>query len=146
MARIIGVPKQLGGRVVSNVRILGVKEALVKLKLVSSTARLELGLLNAGAAKHMENLAKEYVPVITGNLRSSIHSAKLGPYNWEVIAASTEGTDPSGEGKNQKEYAGFVEFGTSKMAPRFFMNRAYQDTRAIAVADLKLIAARIERL
>jgi HK97 gp10 family phage protein len=145
MARIIGVPRQLGprGSVGSRVRIIGIPEAKIKLGLVSKVARLELGLLAAGAANRMMTLAKFYCPEITGNLKSSIKLLKLGSYTYQITAASREGNNPE---KNNKEYAGFVEFGTSKMAPRFFMRQAYQETVPVVIADLNFIARKLERL
>ena len=145
MARVIGVPAQIGSRgfVSANVRVVGVRQALARLGLVSKVARLELGLLAAGAASMVHQRAQFYCPVITGNLKSSIKLMKLASYTYQVTAASTEGNNPN---KNDKEYAGFVEFGTSRMAPRFFMRRAYQDMVPVAASDLRLIAAKLERL
>jgi HK97 gp10 family phage protein len=91
----------------------------------------------------MEELAKEYVPTISGNLQSGIKSSKVAPYTYDVSASSLEGGVPE---KNTKEYAGYVEFGTSKMAPRYFMTRAWRDTYPLAAAELRILAAKIERL
>lgn len=148
MARIYGVPKPAaGGGVAANVTIVGIPALLAKLGLVSKVARLELGLLTRGAAFHMYEAALRNVPVITGNLKSGIAIEKQpAPYAWGVTASSVAGNDPQGLGKNAKEYAGFVEFGTSKMAPRHFMTSAYQETTPIVYSDLKLIAAKLMRL
>jgi HK97 gp10 family phage protein len=145
MARFIGVPKQLGSRgaVGANVRVIGVPEALIKLGLVNKIARIELGFLAHASGKAMEGRTAFYCPVITGNLRSSIKLTHTGPYSWFVSVASREGDVAS---KNDKEYAGFVEFGTSRMAPRFFMRRAYEETRVEAVVGLSIIARRLEAL
>ncbi len=47
---------------------------------------------------------------------------------------------------NKKEYAAFVEFGTSKMAPRRFMTNAWRDSYPFAVGRLQSLAARIQSL
>lgn len=147
MARIYGVPKAgAGGGVFSNVRVFGVQEALIKLGLVNKIARIELGVLSRKTAALMYERAQANVPVVTGNLKSGISIAKGGPYAWMVAAESTAGSDPAGVGKNQKEYAGYVEFGTSKMAPRFFMTTAFRETLPAANAGLVEIARRLERL
>jgi hypothetical protein len=91
-------------------------------------------------------LAQEKVPVITGNLKSGIAIEKGGSYAWAVSASSQAGSDPGGMGKNKKEYAGYVEFGSSHNVPRFFMTESYRETSVIVASDLKLIAAKLMRL
>jgi HK97 gp10 family phage protein len=152
MARIIGVPKPTiglpsrgaaSGGVTANVKIIGVEQLIAKLGLVANVARLELGLETRGAALRMYQMAQANVPVITGNLKSGISVEHMGPYSWAVTASSLAGNISP---KNQKEYAAWVEFGTSKMRGRHFMTTAYQETAPIVAADLKLIAAKLERL
>jgi len=146
MAKLQGVPRVSGGGVSSGVTIVGIPQLLAKLGLVQKVARLELGLLARGAAFHMFQLAQQKVPVITGNLKSGIAIEKGGPYAWSVSASSQAGSDPAGTGKNQKEYAGLVEFGSSHNVPRFFMTESYRETQPIVASDLQLIAAKLMRL
>jgi HK97 gp10 family phage protein len=147
MARLYGVAKQtgVGGGILSNVRIVGVEQLIAKLNLVANVARLELGLLTKGAAEHMENAARENAPAVTGNLKSGIKTTKgAGPYNWEVTASTLDGSIPE---KNQKEYAGYVEFGWSgHPEPEHFMTNAYAETMPIVYSDLQIIAAKLMRL
>lgn len=143
MAKFIGVPTQRGGAVVSGARIVGIPQAINKLVNTERAARVQLGALASNAAKNMENQAREHCPVITGNLRSSIKSYQVAPYSWEVTASSREGDVPE---KNGKEYAGFVENGTSKMSPRYFMRSAYNDVQPLVNAEIKAMAARISVL
>jgi HK97 gp10 family phage protein len=147
MARFYGVAKStgVGGGVLSNVRIVGVEQLIAKLNLVANIARLEMGLTCAGAANHMEALAKANVPKVTGNLASGIKTTKgAGPYNYEVTASSLDGN--IGE-KNTKEYAGYVEFGWSgHPTPEHFMTNAYAATMPIVYSDLQIIAAKLMRL
>jgi HK97 gp10 family phage protein len=147
MARLYGVPKSagVGGGVIGNVRIVGVEQAIAKLNLVANVARLELGLLTKGAAEHMENAARENAPEVTGNLKSGIKTTKgAGPYQWEVTASTLDGNVAE---KNQKEYAGYVEFGWSgHPTPEHFMTNAYAETSPIVYSDLQIIAAKLMRL
>lgn len=118
-----------------------------KLKLVGSQAGLQIGHLVYEAGITMKTMAEARVPVITTNLKTGIKGPiKAGLYDWIVTAASKDGTDPTGVGKNQKEYAPYVEFGTSKMAGRFFMAAAALDAEALIRAELPIIAQRIQRL
>jgi HK97 gp10 family phage protein len=145
MASFAGVPVQsgVGGGVASNVTIIGIRELAAKLALVNRIAHAELGLMMKGVADHMYKAAKEHVPVVTGNLQQGIQMENAGPYNWSVSASSLAGHVAE---KNSKEYAGFVEFGTSKMAPRSFMTTAYAETGPIVQSNLVRVAARLEAL
>lgn len=140
MPRFYGVPKASGGAVVANVRIVGIPEAIRALTGKDAEAKLSLGALNRTAALAIEAKAKAYCPVITGNLQSSIHSEKMGVYDWEVVASSLEGDIAE---KNWYEYAVFVENGTSAMAPRYFMRRAYEEVQPTVALGLAAIARRI---
>lgn len=132
------------GTVTQQVKVYGVPETVAKLKGIGSRAALELGHMNYRAAQIMFTTAVETVPVKTGNLKSGIKIAKVGAYNWAVTAASQDGTDPAGLGKNAKEYANFVEFGTRKMAGRFFMRAGFHRAAEYVAAETKAIAKRLE--
>ena len=115
------MPKQVGrgitgGGVRSGIQIVGIPEAIAKLTTADKVIRLELGQLAADAALNMEREAKNNINSITGNLESGTYAQKVGSYTWEVISSSLEGDNPE---KNGKQYAGFVENGTSNMAPRY---------------------------
>jgi HK97 gp10 family phage protein len=146
MARVIGKPSQTGLSVTGGIQVLGVREAIAALEGAGRIARISVGLLVHNAAESMAERARENIHNVTGNLESGTRAEQGGPYYWNVISSSLEGDDPSGTGKNQKEYAGFVEFGTSKMSPRFYMTRAYADTRPEVVAELQVIASEISLL
>ncbi len=145
MPRFVGVPKQLGtaGGVRSGVQILGIPEAVAKLVSADKVVRLHLGELVADAALNMEREAKDNIHSITGNLKSGTFAQKVGSYSWEVVSSSLAGDNPD---KNGKEYAGFVENGTSKMAPRYYMRNAYNEVQPLVNARLRVLAARISTL
>lgn len=145
MARVIGLPKQTGARggVLGGVQVLGVREAIAALVGAGRIARISVGLLVHNSAESMAQRARDNIHDISGNLSSGTRAEQTGPYQWSVISSSLEGDVSE---KNEKEYAGFVEFGTTKMAPRYYMTRAYQETRPEVDAQLKVIAAEISRL
>jgi len=66
------------------------------------------------AAFDVERFAKTYAPVDTGFLRSSIHTViktnNLRVYSAEIIADA--------------DYASYVEYGTSRMAPQPYLQPA----------------------
>ena len=159
MARFYGVPKpgavgvlrsgRAGGyAVTSRVRVVGVPEALIKLGLVNKVARIHLGALSHHAAAAIERRAKENIHNVTGNLESGTKMEPVGPYTWIVTSSSMAGDVAE---KNNVEYAGFVEFGTSNMPAGTYpscayMRKAYNDTMPEAIAQLKWIGKELERL
>ena len=66
------------------------------------------------AGKILRDEAKRRAPVRTGYLRSNITAAKAGKNAADVISAAP--------------YAAYVEYGTSKMAPRSHMRPAIEAT------------------
>ncbi len=135
------------GGVRANVRVIGIPQALAKLKGIDSVVRLDLGLLMAGAAAFVERKGTEYAPEDTGNLKSGIKANKLASYTYEVIASTEEGGVSS---KNWYEYAPFQEFGYTAngrhMPGRFFMTRAFEDVKPLVAVELEGIARKISRL
>jgi HK97 gp10 family phage protein len=75
-----------------------------------------------------EALSKQFAPVRTGALRSSIHS------DFDV-----SGDHISGTWRSDLEYSHWVERGTSRMAPRPYIAPAFQTVKPLfeaAVASL----------
>ncbi len=73
--------------------------------------------LSKGVAEGIEGYANDFVPVLTGSLKASIHVSGGGG-TYEVTAQSTEGGAT-------REYAGYVEFGTHKAPAQPFMTPAF---------------------
>lgn len=108
----------------------------------------ELNRLSVGLAKHrvlvgtkaaavvrksgamLETTAKQFCPVDTGNLRSSIGT------DIEGGALSTEISAVVGPTAN---YAPYVEFGTSRMAPAAFMGPAFDQVAPEFVAAMEQV-------
>lgn len=84
--------------------------------LSSHTAGMEsrLALVVRKAAFDVERIAKTLAPVDTGFLKNSIHT-EIVANNWRVYAADVIA---------DAHYAGFVEYGTSRMAPQPYMGPA----------------------
>lgn len=74
------------------------------------------------AGKILRDEAKRRAPVRTGFLRSKITAKKAGRNGADVISAAP--------------YAAYVEFGTSKMAPRSHMRPAIDSTMDDMVATI----------
>lgn len=73
-------------------------------------------------------IAKEKVPVRTGYLRSTIYRVRspfMGRYTFILGAYA--------------HYAGFVEFGTRKMAARPYLRPAIEEVKKIALERLRKI-------
>jgi len=145
MARFIGKPSSSAAGVASKVRVLGLPQALAKLKGVDSVVRLDLGLAMKGAAEFMERKAKENLAPhrVTGNLEQGIKTQKVASYSYNVTASSMDGSVAE---KNWYEYADFVEEGTSFMEGVHFMRDAYEDVKPLIAIELQAIARKLERL
>jgi HK97 gp10 family phage protein len=86
---------------------------------------VESAALVATAAHEVEGRAKGNAPVLTGELRGSIHAVQVGASAWEVRADS--------------DHSEYVEDGTSVMAPEPYMAPAFDavapgmETQAAAI-------------
>lgn len=97
------------------------KKLAVKFELAAHKD-LTQNVLNAG--KILRDEAKRRAPVRTGYLRSNITAKKAGKNAADVISAAP--------------YAAYVEYGTSRMAPRSHMRPAIEsslDDMVQAVVD-----------
>jgi HK97 gp10 family phage protein len=82
-----------------------------KIKMDARTAAIVDGEMG-NLALMFEAEAKTRTPVLTGRLKSEMIGKKTGFLQAEL--------------RNNVEYAPYVEFGTSKMAPRAMMRQAAQ--------------------
>lgn len=123
---------------------------------------LEAALASGGFL--IANAAKNNAPVLTGNLRRSIHvsgdtpaarssRAEMGSSEASDLARSgktwsgSTGTDIGGASSSPNhaavivgtnvEYARFLEEGTSRMAAQPFMQPALDETKTAALAEVK---------
>ena len=87
-----------------------------RLPAVRAAVRGAAGRAAEIAAKEMAAEAQRLAPVKTGRLRESIQVRKLSETAWEVSV--------------EAPYAAFVEYGTSRAAPRPFFRPAYEKVAA----------------
>jgi HK97 gp10 family phage protein len=130
----------------SGVKVFGVAELLAKLEGINRIARIHVGFMMGAAAEFIKVAAIAAAPERTGNLKTSILASKVGPYTWKVVADTTTGSDPGGEGKNAYEYAGYVEYGTSRTPAQPFMAPAVKAGEAEIAVSLRALAAEIQAL
>ena len=71
--------------------------------------------------------AKGFAPVDTGSLRKSIRVEKKGKLEVQVIAGGGGVINP--RTGREVDYAGYVEFGTSRMSPQPYMQPALEKNR-----------------
>jgi len=109
------------------IEIVGLRELEDKL------SNLEEKLTNALAealeeiAGKIRDDAKSFVPVDTGSLRKSIRVEKEGELQFLVVAGDGGVINP--RTGREVDYAGYVEFGTSRAAPQPFMQPALEKNR-----------------
>jgi HK97 gp10 family phage protein len=84
-------------------------------------------------AKDLEKTAKELAPVRTGHLRDSIES-KVNTHSGKAWVQIKQG--------QTREYAYYVEKGTSKMADQPFLGPAAQIHRRTGERELRRLAPR----
>ena len=70
-------------------------------------------------AETMVEWAKDFCPVDTGNLMDSIDETGISAKAWRIFC-----------GGEAAMYAPFVEFGTSRRQGSFFMQKAFEQTKA----------------
>jgi HK97 gp10 family phage protein len=107
-----------------SVEIKGIEGLINRAKLLVPRIKAGVQQTVAETALLIESDAKQFAPVDTGRLRSSIH-AEIAPNG---LSASVE----AGVG-----YAVFLEFGTRRQRAQPFLFPAYEKNRAAFVANLK---------
>jgi len=109
------------------IEILGLRELEDKL------SGLDVKLTNALAealdeiAEKIRDDAKSFVPVDTGALRKSIRVEKKGKLEVRVAAGGGGVINP--RTGREVDYAGYVEFGTSRASPQPYMQPALEKNR-----------------
>lgn len=151
-----GIFGKHGGVLSARVKILGVPEAIAKLRLVGSVAGRGAGLIVRNSAYDVRDQARENVHSssnpysgdydYTDNLKSGIQvsgkggrAGGLGTYTQVVTASSRAGGA-------DREYASFEEQGTSKAPAHPYLRPALYSEVPKTAAALKGLAATLERL
>lgn len=89
----------------------GAEATCTKLLRLDASLKSQIQKNLAQLAHHIENTAKQLVPVKTGYLRSTIFSQT---YNWTAKVGATA------------PYAVFLESGTRRIRPRRFLSAAFE--------------------
>lgn len=141
------------GSLRGGIKVLGVPQAIRKLKLVGSVAGRDTGYIVYSTAQAIERLAQEIVHSPShpgpagpgeGHLQQGIKAHKVGLYDWAVTASSKDGGADD-------EYAGYEEFGahTQDGAPyggHPYLRPAFAASVPRAKVKLKALALKLERL
>lgn len=107
-----------------SIELKGINGLLDRAKLLLPKVRTGVQQTVAETALLIETDAKQFAPVDTGRLRSSIH-AEIAPNG---LSATVEVS---------VNYAAFVEMGTRRQRAQPFLFPAYEKNRGAFVANLK---------
>ena len=110
-------------------QLIGHRELKKALRKNEQEAKRKMRLAAQAGGKEIEADASNKVPVLTGNLKRSIHT--------EV---EDEGDNVNALIGTDVEYAPFVEYGTSKMNAQPYLRPAFdaKKTRALQIMQLTL--------
>ena len=109
------------------IEIVGLRELEDKLSNLDEKLKRALEEALEEIAEKIRDDAKDLAPVDTGSLRKSIRVEKEGDLQVSVIAGGGGVINP--RTGREVDYAGYVEFGTSKMSPQPYMQPALEKNR-----------------
>jgi len=109
------------------IEILGLKELEEKLSNLEEKLSRALNEALEEIAEKILDDAKNFAPVDTGALRKSIRTEKKGKLQVSVLAGGGGVINP--KTGREVDYAGYVEFGTSRMAPQPYMQPAFEKNK-----------------
>jgi len=98
-------------------------------KLSNLDAKLTNALAEAldEISEKIRDDAKSFAPVDTGALRKSIHVERKGKLEVSIVAGDGGVINP--RTGREVDYAGYVEFGTSRASPQPYMQPALEKNR-----------------
>jgi len=106
------------------IEILGLTELEEKLSDLDVKLNKVLDEALEEIAEKIRDDAKSLAPVDTGALRKSIRIEKKGELQVSIVAGGGGVINPRTD--REVDYAGFVEFGTSRMNPKPYMQPALE--------------------
>ena len=109
------------------IEIVGFRELEDKLSNLDEKLKRALEEALEEIAEKIRDDAKSFAPVDTGALRKSIRVEKKGELQFSVVAGDGGVINP--RTGREVDYAGFVEFGTSRMSPQPYMQPALEKNR-----------------
>ena len=158
LGTVRGATGQTGARLRGRVQVLGVPQAIRKLRLVGSVAGRTAGLIVRQSGFGIRDTAKEIVHSktnpwegaedyeYTSNLKDGIELTGLGGRAGVLGAYTQLVTASSRAGGSDREYAAFEELGTSQAPAHPYLRPAVQRQVPKTQAMLGALASRLERL
>ena len=109
------------------IEIVGLRELEDKLSNLDEKLSRALEEALEEIAEKIRDDAKSFAPVDTGSLRKSIRVEREGELQFSVVAGGGGVINP--RTGREVDYAGYVEFGTSRMSPQPYMQPALEKNR-----------------
>jgi len=109
------------------IEIVGLTELEDKLSNLEEKLTKALAEALEEVSEKIRDDAKGFVPVDTGSLRKSIRVERKGSLEVSIIAGGGGVINP--RTGREVNYAGYVEFGTSRMSPQPYMQPALEKNR-----------------
>jgi len=109
------------------IEIVGFRELEDKLSNLKEKLNHALAEALEEIAEKIRDDAKGFAPVDTGSLRKSIRVEREGELQFSVVAGDGGVINP--RMGREVDYAGYVEFGTSRMSPQPYMQPALEKNR-----------------
>jgi len=109
------------------IEILGLTELEEKLSNLEEKLSNALDEALNEIAEKISSDARNFAPVDTGALRKSIRIEKKGKLRVSVVAGGGGVINP--KTGREVDYAGYVEFGTSRMSPQPYMQPALEKNK-----------------
>lgn len=106
------------------IEIIGLTELENKLSNLDEKLSKALAEALDEISKKIRDDAKSFAPVDTGSLRKSIRTEKKGNLEASIIAGGGGLVNP--RTGREVDYAGYVEYGTSRMSPQPYMQPALE--------------------
>jgi len=109
------------------IEIVGLRELEDKLSRLDEKLKRALEEALEEIAEKIRDDAKSFAPVDTGSLRKSIRVEREGELQFSVVAGDGGVINP--RTGREVDYAGYVEFGTSRMSPQPYMQPALEKNK-----------------
>ena len=117
------------------IKILGLNNLQIRLSVLGFKLNDALDEALEEIAEKIRDDAKDFVPVDTGALQKSIRVEKKKKLEVLIIAGGGGVINP--KTGREVDYAGYVEFGTSRMSPQPYMQPALEKNRDTIIQIIK---------
>ena len=117
------------------IKILGLNNLQIRLSVLGFKLNDALDEALEEIAEKIRDDAKDFVPVDTGALQKSIRVEKKKKLEVLIIAGGGGVINP--KTGREVDYAGYVEFGTSRVNPQPYMQPALEKNRDTIIQIIK---------